>query len=237
MAICRSHLFSALAGSIGGITYLRNRYCAIVARARVTPVDPATDAQALVRARFSATMAAWQALSISQRDEWEWFASGTPWNNHLGEECRLTGLGIYMSIRLAALQIDPTIPSATFDSPQCTPGLFPRELIDIEPCTSGVLNQGFKITVVNNHPTCAIKLGFHMSSAQNRSINFWKGPYDNRSYFVSASILPTFGVTIAKIGLIAGSRYFLKVRVLDDTNKNLVSSDWYTHADAEFCVS
>ncbi len=237
MAIGRSHLFSQLVGSVGGITYFYNRYAAIVLRNRVVPVDPATAAQITVRTRMSAAMSAWQTMTQAQRDAWEDFAAHTPWKNSLGQDCRLTGVNMYLSVRLAALQITPAAPGSDFDLPPCKPGLFQQESISLTPCTAGVLNIGFNLELTNNHPTSTINIGVHMSTAQNTSINFWKGPYDTRAYFTTGNIVPAAFKSLPVIGLVLGKRYFLRFRSLDVTSGNIVSSPWHCDVDAAYCTS
>lgn len=237
MAIGISPIFSQLSGSIGAFTCFWNRYCSIVIRNRVVPVDPNTPAQQTVRTRMSASVAAWQGLTDAQREAWHQFADGTPWHNALGQEIRLAGSQMYHAIRLAALHIDNTIPVATFNLPPCTPGLFTQPRWSFGPCTSGIFNAGFVVNITNIHPTNAIKVGVHRSTAQNTSINFWKGPYDTRNYQVIGPIPAgaSFGTDI--VGLVNGKRYFMRFRSLDVTCNNVVSSPWHGFADAAFCVS
>lgn len=237
MAIARSHLFSQLSGSVGGTTYFWNRYGSIVIRTRVVPVDPNTPAQQTVRTRMSASVAAWQGLTQAQRDAWKDYADMTPWHNALGDDVHLAGSQMYHAIRLAALQIDNTIPVATFNLPQCQPGLLSQAFVSFAPCTSGVMQQGFQIHIQNNHPTSTIKVGIQRSNAQNTSINFWKGPYDTRNYQVIGPIGPGFGLGTDIVGLFAGKRYFMRFRSLDVISNNLVSSPWHGSADAAFCAS
>lgn len=237
MALFKSTYFAQIVNKLAGTVFYYSRYGTIIGRNWVMPVDPNTVPQQTVRARFSGAMAAWQGLTAAQRAAWEAFAADTPWQNGLSDDVHLPGMNMYLSIRLAALKIDPTIPVANFDLPPCTPGLFHQELVTLFPCTSGVLQVGFKINIVNHDPVNSVMLGVHMSTAQNTSVNFWKGPYDDRSYFVLGPIAPTFGVSVDKLGLALGKRYFLKLRILDSTNKNHVSSPWHDYIDAAYCAS
>lgn len=237
MAICLSHVFSQMVGSVAGVTYFYNRYASIIARNRTVPTDPNTPAQQTVRTRMSAAVSAWQSLTNLQREVWKGFADNTPWVNSLGQDCRLSSLNMYLSIRLAALQILPGLPSSSFDAPPCTPGLFPHCKHSISTCTSGVMQLGFAVNITNTNSTGSIRVGIHMSTAQNTSINFWKGPYDAAAYSITPPIPPGFGIGIDFIRLTLGKRYFLKFRVLDVTNNNNVSSEWYDHAEAAYCTS
>lgn len=237
MAIARSHLFSQLSGSVGGITYFWNRYASIVLRNRVVPTDPNTPAQQTVRIRMSASVAAWKVLTQAQRNAWYDFANFTPWHNALGDDVHLAGSQMYHAIRLSALQIDPTLPVSNFDLPPCQPGLLRQPYWFTGPCTSGILQTGFSVNITNNHPTDAIKVGIQRSLAQNTSINFWKGPYDTRSYFTFGPIPPGVTLGVDFIGLIAGKRYFMRFRSLNVTSNNIVSSPWHAFTDAAFCTS
>lgn len=237
MALCRSHLFSQMVGSVAGITYFFNRYGSIIARNRTVPVDPGTAPQIAIRARMAAAMSAWQGMTEAQRDAWTIFADGTPWVNSLGDDCRLAGVNMYLSIRLAALQIDPTIVSSQFNLPPCIPGLLRRPHVTVSSCTSGILEIGFKVSVINDHPTNSIRLGVQISTAQNTSINFWAGPYDPGAYAVTPIVPPSFGTSIDITRLLLGKRYFLRFRSLDASNENLVSSAWHGQVDAANCSS
>lgn len=237
MAIGLSHLFTQIVGSVAGTTYFYNRYASIVMRSRVVPTDPSTPAQQTVRTRMSASVSAWQSLTNLQREVWKDFADNTPWVNSLGQDCRLSSLNMYLSIRLAALQILPTLPSSSFDAPPCTPGLFPHCHYSISPCNSGIFQIGFSVNITNLLSSGSIRVGIHRSTAQNTSINFWKGPYDVSAYFTTPPIPPGFSVPFDFIRLALGKRYFLKFRVLDVTNNNNVSSAWHDNAIADFCAS
>ncbi len=234
MAIGISHLFSSMSGSVAGITYFRNRYAAIVMRERVTPVDPGTAFQVLVRTRMSAAVSWWQSLSADDRQSWEIYAEGTPWVNSLGNDVRLTGFNMYLSTRLAVIHINPAIVPALLNTACCVPGLNIRPQISFSPCSGGT--AGFNVNIINPHPTDNMRVGVQISTAQNTSINFWKGPYSPRDYVSSGSIPPGFGTVFAYKFLIAGKRYFLRVRGFNDTLKTLVSSPMYLQQDASTCT-
>lgn len=235
MAICRSHIFSAMAGSVAGITYLRNRYCSIVARNRTVPTDPATAYQVTQRTRFSAAVSAWQGYTNAQRQSWEDYAAGTPWKNHLGDDVRLPGLNMYLSVRLAVLQIHPTILVSKFADALCIPGLFVHPEFEFLPCELPFGVAGFILSLTNPHPTSTMWVGVDISTAQNTSINFWKGPYDPINRQVSSIIAPGNTKTLTWHSLTAGKRYFLRIRSWDSTLVNRVSSPFYQHRDAAVC--
>jgi len=222
MAIALSHLFTQIVGSVNGITYFHNRYASICARARVVPVDPRTFPQQTVRARMSAAVSRWQALAADQRLSWETYAAGTPWLNSLGQDTRLTGFNMYIAVCLAVLRINPTADMDLLKTAYCLPGMF--ILPDFYFTFPAAPNTGFILNFSNPHATDSMRIGVHMSTAQNTSVNFWKGPYHAPSYKSTAAIAPGFGLAVNYLGLTAGKRYFMRIRAWNSTQKTLISS-------------
>lgn len=224
-----------MAGSVAGITYFRNRYASIVARNRTIPTDPATAWQTNVRTRFSAAVTAWQGLSSSNRQSWEFYALGTPWTNSLGDDVRLTGFSMYLAVRLAVAQIWPTVNFALLNTAYCTPGLNVQPEVTFSICTGG--GSGFTVNLRNPHPTDNMRVGVQISSAKNTTVNFWAGPYVPGSYQRSSSIAPGASTAINYNTLTNGKRYFLRLRAWNDTQKTLVSSPYHVHHEAGTCLA
>lgn len=84
-------------GSYQGITSSRNRYGQYV-RTRATPVNPASTAQGIVRARMSANAAAWRTLTDVQRAGWESLGLEMTRTDSLGSTYTLTGFQAYCSV-------------------------------------------------------------------------------------------------------------------------------------------
>ena len=227
MAIALSHLFSRMSGSVGGTTYFRNRYAAIVLRSRVTPTDPATAGQVVVRTRFSAAVTAWQALTATERNSWEMYADGTPWVNSIGDDVRLTGFNMYLAVRLAVLKINPGANPALLATASCVPGLNIQPKFSLS--AGSAPNVGFLLSLTHPHPTDNMRVGVHVSTAQNTSVNFWKGPYDINQYQSCASIPAGLGTTLEWKSLTLGKRYFLRIRAWNSTQRVLVSSPTLTN--------
>lgn len=234
MAICRSHIFSQIVGSVAGITYFYNRYGSIVCRDRVVPVDPATVGQQTVRSLMSAAVAAWQALSQSDRDSWSDYASLTPWTNALGDDCRLTGFNMYIAVRLAVLRINPTANMSLLNRAHCTPGMFVQPEITFGICSGGT--DGFKLQLKNIHPTNNMRCGVHISTPQNLSVNFWKGPYDYNSHRSTISTAPGGIATLTYNNLSKLKKYFLRIRAWDSTAKTRISTPVHVSRVTAPCI-
>ncbi len=97
-------------GSYQGITSSRNRFGQYV-RNRATPVNPASSAQGVVRARMSANAAAWRSISEGQRAGWESLGLSMTRTDSLGQTYSLNGFAAYCSVNnnrdlIGAAQLD-----------------------------------------------------------------------------------------------------------------------------------
>lgn len=98
-------------GSVGSLTYSRNRYGAYV-RNRTKPVNPNSTQQNFYRSNFRAAVAAWQDLTYAQRSAWDAWAAATPWLNAAGESVNLTGQAAWIRRFMSAFD-QANLPSGT----------------------------------------------------------------------------------------------------------------------------
>jgi len=91
-------------GSIGGQTASCNRFGNYL-RARITPVNPQSSRQNVVRAIIQLLSQAWSnILTQAQRDAWEVYASNIVRQNKLGAQIFLTGFNHYIRSNTPILQ-------------------------------------------------------------------------------------------------------------------------------------
>ena len=91
-------------GSIGGTVFSRNRFGNHI-RARITPVNPQSTRQNLVRSIIQLLAQAWSTvLTQPQRDAWEVYASNIVRQNALGAQIFLTGFNHYIRSNSPILQ-------------------------------------------------------------------------------------------------------------------------------------
>lgn len=103
-----------VSGSVGAVTYARNRYGAYT-RSRTKPVNPTSPLQNRARSIFMAGIAAWSSLTFVQRSQWEDWAANTPWLNRAGEACFLTGQVAFNRHFCSQMQLTfPAAPAAGF---------------------------------------------------------------------------------------------------------------------------
>jgi len=100
------------AGSIGGVTFLRNASGPIAKLRSRPPVNPSPD-QSVYQTNMAILVAYWPTLSQANKDTWDAFAAAhdhtTPW----GETKTLSGYQWFIAINLTRLSNDSSI----FDAP------------------------------------------------------------------------------------------------------------------------
>ena len=89
-------IFTAISGSIGGVTGSHNKGGQYL-RARTVPVNPNSLAQQRARADFTTAITGWGALSDAQRAAWNTFAGEQSWTNRLGDAMQLSGQQAYIA--------------------------------------------------------------------------------------------------------------------------------------------
>lgn len=109
MASIRFTTESDVRGSMGGITYSRNRFGAY-RRARVSPVNPNSARQQAARGRFTFMTSLWSSLlTLAQRTAWNQYADAVPVLNRLGDSVKLSGFNMFIRSNTQQFQVIPTV--------------------------------------------------------------------------------------------------------------------------------
>ena len=97
-------------GKLGGQVASKNRSGAYV-RTKVTPVNPNTSFQSVVRQRLASLSKEWVNLSESDRNKWNGAANSGSWNKTdiFGDERRPTGKSLFTGINLVSLESTNTL--------------------------------------------------------------------------------------------------------------------------------
>jgi len=102
-------------GHTGGTVFSKNTFANYI-RNKVTPVNPSTPAQSLVRARFTGLSQDWRGLTQAQRNAWNQGAQAFAHTNIFGNNVPLTGFNLFKQLNqnllaAGAAQIDdiPTV--------------------------------------------------------------------------------------------------------------------------------
>lgn len=169
-----SQLITAASGSVGGITASHNRGGKYF-RARVTPTDPNTTRQQLIRALVADISGRWNStLTEAQRQAWRLYSDNVPLPGPLGKVRPVGGLPMYIRSNIARRNAGlPRVDDAptVFDVARFTPitnpaatALTNRIQFDFDQFDPWVLETNSAMILFS-------------SPAQNPSITFYKGPY------------------------------------------------------------
>lgn len=91
-----SQVLTAASGSIGGVTYSKNRG-GMYQRARAIPSNPGTERQGIARENLATAVGLWtNTLTPAQRTSWADYAAATPFTDALGQAVQLTGQQIFV---------------------------------------------------------------------------------------------------------------------------------------------
>jgi hypothetical protein len=169
---------SGIRGSIGGNTFTANQYHQIVIRQRTAPVQPQSDARALVKSAFSTAVAQWNLATAAQRSDWDQYAQTVERSGPLGKyqpSGRDLALGQYTATvfinSVGSLDLG-MIPS--MDAP-ATAGALAMSGLSIVPL--GSTGTGFEVKAGNDNGEDVYFYGTRSLQVAN-SRNYWSGPFD-----------------------------------------------------------
>lgn len=175
--LVESPIVSRGSGSIGGMTWSRNRGGMYV-RSRATPTNPNSPQQQAVRSAAAQLAALWSStLTQVQRDAWDLYAENVELPNPLGAPRNVGGLGMYVRSNVSRIasavaglvRVDDA--PAIFDLGEYTA----PTLISATGATN-VISVGFTDTDEWVDEDAAALL-LYTSRPQNPGVNFFKGPY------------------------------------------------------------
>jgi hypothetical protein len=212
MAKFKSALVTQASGSIGGMTFSRNKGGMYI-RSRALVTNPNTIYQQTVRGRFSALAAAWtNVLTAGQRELWGIYGELVPVTNSLGDQINLSGLAWYQACNGARMQASlARIDDAPTNFTLC-------ELTN--PIVASVTaSTDVASVVITNSDEWATATGgaliVQASRGQNPSVNFFKGPYRFADVVAGASTPPTSPQSIdLPFDVAAGQKVFFQFRAV-----------------------
>jgi hypothetical protein len=99
------NLTSDARGKLNGMVFTRGRYGAVI-RTKVSPVQPSSPAQSLVKQNFGALSASWRGLSEDQRAAWNAAVEDYKRTNVFGQQYTQSGLNLYVGLNQNLLQAE-----------------------------------------------------------------------------------------------------------------------------------
>lgn len=222
MAKFLSQVYTVIRGSVGGVTYTANKYHALIARARVAPVQPNTNPQAWSKAAFGAAITAWEAITKANRDLWIAYASTVVRSGPLGNYSpsgRMLAIAQYQFTKFYRTRVGdvftggasmdaPTLPGAlAFASPETVPLVAP-----------GI---GFRFQCVNNNAEAVVLICTRSPKMADQKY-FYKGPFQSdTAAFVDIADAALEGVNFT--GLIDGGVYFVRAMIVTKAVERRIS--------------
>jgi len=202
MAYVVSPVWSKIRGSIAGTTYLAGPDHPIIARQRVTPVNPNTPYQQMMRSGVINAVMQWENMVETDRAGWEAYAEA------MGESGmgRRFFIGAYSKGFYMNAHGDPLIELLT--TPPSISGLFNISVYPYAPL--GVAGIGFQISVDNLEPADDGVIQSNIAGPFNTARYKFKGPFSGESFDQAALMAQTTGV-FSFSGLVLGGIYFVKI--------------------------
>ena len=224
MAKVKSHLFSIMRGSVGGINYTANQYHQIIARNRTSPVNPRTNKQSMVRSSFSEALAQWVNLSISAQTAWNDWASLVTFTGPLGEY-QISGRNAFI-MHLAPSNYLRALPAPDHVASQSVPAVYGMMPIGwIQQFAPSDAGTGIDISVVNDddYEKIALVTLSPVLISQRRS---YQGPWSTAE--PTKTVIVASSATLIKIrGLEEDRFYAVRLRFLrNDGVKAGISAEY-----------
>lgn len=236
MAKILSPIDSVRRGSVAGTTYTANKYSAIVARARVVPVNPQTGPQNLVRNAFKEACDRWRSvLTAAERTTWGLAASYMPYAGPLGTYY-VGGRNLFIAAKTfldSINRFNPALITADDNSIGTFGGWINLGTVGI--VAPGTAGTGFDVGFTRVDGMGDVVSTIQISPALNNTVNYFTGPFLPGIY-AGASTPEGQSTVIPVRNLIAGYKYFVKVRAMLESNGSNFSQSFIFPAVASTFV-
>lgn len=212
-------------GSVAGTTYTANRYASIVARARVTPINPMTDHQNKIRSHFKEASDRWRdSLDAADRTTWNQAAMYMPYNGPVGPYY-IGGRNLFIAAKTYRRAV-ADFPGGLISADDNKIGTFGGWLNigTIGIVAPGSAGTGFDVGIARVAGTGDTITTIQISPAFNENINYFTGPFLPNIY--AADSTPAGATTVIPVrNLVAGFKYFVKIRaILEENGSNFTQS-------------
>lgn len=206
----KSQIYSQTSGSVGGHTFSHNKG-GLYTRARAIPTNPNTAAQQGVRNALKTLTTMWaNTLTATQRTGWATYATNVPLPNTLGDSRTIPPMSMFVRCNSPRLYTQGA--SAVIAPPPTTYSLATFTL-PVMSQVSGAASLAFTNTDAWAIAAGGFLLAF-ISTPQNKTINYFKGPYKYMNFVAGSATPPTSPkVAFGTLPVSPGARYFIRYRV------------------------
>lgn len=225
MAKFLSQVYSTIRGSVGGVTYTANQFQALIARARVSPVNPNTTLQSGIRSAFSGAQTLYAALSLTQRQAWDDYASSLVFTGPTGT---YTVPGRQVCIGNVATALYLKAQGLSLGTPDATPPTI-LGFLDIDDVSVGTFGTAMETGIAVDATysgTEDIVIYAKRSQAFEQTRNNFKGPF--RAYTLAGtSLTPPSTANLPFNGLTVDLAYFTETRAITENPPHRLSAKFY----------
>lgn len=207
-----SQVYTVARGSVGGITYTANQFQALIARARVSPVNPNTVRQTMIRSAFSGAEQLWQNLTDTVRQGWEDYADTLIFSGPTGTYT-VPGRQVFVGNIATALYLNAVlgVPALIVTNAPTIPGFLDLENVQTS-APLGPAVTGIGLTADQNGAEDVVIYAAR-SFAFNPSRNRFKGPMLSHTLDSVTIAAPGTGI-LDFVGLTVDAIYFTNPRGL-----------------------
>lgn len=219
-----SAIVSEMRGKLNGSVFSKNRGGAYV-RTKVTPVNPQTLAQGLVRATLTNLSQAWRGLTEPQRLAWNSAVSAFTSTDIFGDIKTPSGINLYnkLNLNLAA------IGEAPISTPPIAVPVGYVDTLAITPAAgAGTISAAFSTIGASADQTVIVEATPCISAGKN----FVKSEFRQIGTFAGTAATPQAlgAMYVAKFGaMTAGKKIFVRLKFVD---KNTGVAGQFTSASA-----
>ena len=204
MALFKSHIASAVSGSVAGLTYSRNRSGAYL-RNRTVPVNPNSDNQIAARNAMTNSSQLWRSQLGAVQEAWKLYADNTPTTNRLGDVFHLSGFNQFVQLN-GFLQFLGQAAHTAAPLAFGTAAAF----TDVEWSVDSAGDQVEITTTAGVDIGATAHYGIWISNPIGPGITFYKGPWHYVGESDGASLAGFIGTVPFNVGL--GQDFRLRVR-------------------------
>ncbi|MCK5317010.1 MAG: hypothetical protein KAJ55_03805 [Anaerolineales bacterium] len=230
MARALSQVYTTIRGSVGGVTYLAGPHHAIIARARVAPVQPISLFKTAAKNALVTAAGVWKRLTALEQLDWDNYALTVIRQGATGSY-NVTGRLLMMGARqLQQYVTNRALASPTMlDTAPLTEGMLLPSGIGIVP-PPGPAQVGFGVTITADPGDDTLAL-IDISKAFDKERHFWKGPWDTSK---SQAVVIPADTTVETIfvALTVGRFYFIRVKCVGDDAGPKLSAEFFLRGQA-----
>lgn len=174
-------MIADMRGKINGTVHSKNRFGQYM-RNKTSPVNPQTTFQSAVRASFSNFTQGWRSLTELQRDAWSSVVDAFSRNNVFGDNIRLSGANLYISLN----RMIDTIGGVAITSPPIPAAIDAVVISDVDPDIS---DDSILVTYAPVIPA-TVTVAVFATAPQSAGVSFVKNKYRFIEAIVTADASP-----------------------------------------------